>query len=30
LALNVAIDIYGNVKTQPENRGGLAQGSVSY
>ncbi len=30
LALNVAIDIYGNVKTQPEKRGGLAQGSVSY
>ncbi len=30
LALNVAIDIYGNVKTQPENLGGLAQGSVSY
>jgi hypothetical protein len=30
VALNVAMDIYGNVKTQPENRGGLAQGSVSY
>jgi hypothetical protein len=30
VALNVAMDIYGNVKTQPENRGGLAQGSLSY
>ena len=30
LALNVAIDIFGNVKTQPENRGGLAQMSPSF
>ena len=30
VALNVAMDIYGNVKTQHENRGGLAQGSLSY
>ena len=29
LALNVAIDMYGNVKTQPEHHGGLAQGSPS-
>ena len=29
LALNVAIDIYSNVKTQPEKRGGLAQASPS-
>jgi hypothetical protein len=29
-ALNVAVDIYGNVETQPESRGGLAQGSLSY
>jgi len=30
LALNVAMDIYANVETQPENHGGLAQGSPSY
>ena len=30
VALNVAMDIYGNVKTQPESHGGLAQGSPSY
>jgi hypothetical protein len=30
LALNVAVDIYGNVETQPESHGGLAQGSPSY
>jgi hypothetical protein len=30
LALNVAIDIYGNVETQSESHGGLAQGSPSY
>jgi hypothetical protein len=30
LALNVAIDIYGNVKTQPAHNGGLAQMSPSY
>ncbi len=29
LALNVAIDIYGNVKTQPAHNGGLAQMSPS-
>ena len=29
LALNVAMDIYGNVKTQPESHGGLAQASPS-
>jgi hypothetical protein len=29
LALNVAMDIYANVKTQPDHRGGLAQGSLS-
>jgi hypothetical protein len=29
-ALNVAVDIYGNVEAQPESRGGLAQGSLSY
>ncbi len=30
LALNVAVDIYGNVKTEPRHNGGLAQGSLSY
>jgi hypothetical protein len=30
LALNVAVDIYGNIKAQPEHDGGLAQGSLSY
>jgi hypothetical protein len=29
LALNVAVDIYGNVETQPESHGGLAQASRS-
>jgi len=29
LALNVAMDIYANVETQPESHGGLAQGSLS-
>jgi len=29
LALNVAMDIYANVKTQPESHGGLAQASPS-
>jgi len=30
LALNVAIDNYGNVEAQTESQGGLAQGSLSY
>jgi hypothetical protein len=30
VALNVAIDIYGNVETQPDSHGGLAQASPSY
>jgi protein CpxP len=30
LALNVGIDMYGNVETQPENSGGAAQASSSY
>ena len=30
LALRVGIDIYGNVETQPESHGGLAQASLSY
>ena len=29
LALRVAIDVYSNVESQPDNHGGLAQGSPS-